>query len=193
MMDTTLYRIKVEGSIDDFLKENNIDKAQITLLTGYAKVFDIYINFQKARSLVGTFSVDEVPEEVAPRDIDYVVKTLSSTPATSQDTTHAYEVVDPSFSDWAKKSIHSRTLEGRSNPGVSTRNGEGVDIYIVDTQVNLKHPEFTEIPGRVVTVNEGLTNSRYSGWNTSNISSIIKPVPYICSYARWRSYTCRNS
>jgi len=162
------FLIVASGSSDEFIAVNGLEQFVENRLVSFPdKCIVSFDDFEDMADLEGEYSVDFGDFYETP-DAEYAISVGKDYP------------IKPPL--WHLDSICSRGKKTRSGALKTTRDGSGVDIYVVDTKTNLSHPEFS---GRHVTVNDGVSPSD-AWWYTPPTNSSgnatfeeTEPLPFM--------------
>jgi hypothetical protein len=170
-----IYSIKINEDVDEFLERNNLQDA----VTHRFKLWSylVHIDVEDPYSYDGDYTVSQdTGAELSVEGIQDNAPIGTTQEETDWENSVGYpSIPSPITMVWQMDAVHSRSVEYRSSTYTSTKDGTGVDIYILDTPLVPTHPE---IVGRVSDINEGLADSTHADWYTPPGTCIIGGQDY---------------
>lgn len=161
-----IYSIKISEDVDEFLLRNNLTDS----VTHRFKIWDylVHIDVDNPYNYDGEYTVSQDDGiELSTCELN-TVETAEANAEEEVGTNwvntvgYPYTLTDSSLI-WYLDAVHSRGNNEASAGYTSTRDGAGVNIYILDTPLVQSHPE---IVGRVTDVNDGLPDNTHADWYT---------------------------
>jgi subtilisin family serine protease len=160
-----IYSIKINEDVDEFLERNKL----IASVTHRFKIWKylVHIDVDNPYNYDGDYTVsqdDGVQFSNCALDLNETVEVGSEEVSANWVNTVGYPIIPSDTSlIWHLDAVHSRGVNKASGSYTSSRDGAGVNIYILDTPLVQDHPE---IVGRVTDVNNGLPDDTHPDWYT---------------------------